>query len=341
MRSLRPFRNGHRSTWKETTWKVVVPVVATVLAGIVAFESARPNVGGATEVSSAASTGDLADKLFVDPDSQPYAWAESHPDDPRADQIENRIASRPTAKWFGEWSGDISAAVSSYASAAAEAGQVPVMIAYNIPDRDCGSYSAGGMSRVREYKGWIDDFATALADRRSLVILEPDALPMLTDCLDQSGQKARLRMLSYAVDRLQTRKVWVYLDAGHSNWVPADQMAQRLRAADIQQAHGFALNTSNYNSTDQEIAYARELNQQLGMSKPFVVDTSRNGSGSNGQWCNPGGMSIGAPPQADDEAELLLWLKVPGESDGDCGIAPGTEAGQFTPRLAMRLINGG
>jgi endoglucanase len=37
---------------------------------------------------------------------------------------------------------------------------------------------------------------------------------------------------------------------------------------------------------------------------------------------------------------MLLWVKVPGDSDGNCGIAPDTPAGQFSPALAVRLIDG-
>jgi endoglucanase len=334
----------HIRSWS-TLGKIVVAIAVTVVAAVVFYEASRPNLGGATEpVSTLPATpgarSAIAGNLYVDPGSQPAAWVQAHPDDRRSEAIRSRIASRPTARWFGEWSGDIGAAVSTYTSAAEEAGKIPVLVPYNIPGRDCNNHSAGGMTDRQAYQGWIDDLATGLDDRRALVVLEPDALPMLDDCLDASGQKQRLRMLSYAVDRLQTKNVWVYLDAGHSNWAPADEMAARLRAANIHDAHGFALNTSNYNSTEQEIAYANELNSLLGTSKPFVIDTSRNGSGSDGDWCNPGGSSIGVPPQTDDSAELLLWLKVPGESDGDCGIAEGTEAGQFSPRLAMRLIKG-
>ena len=77
------------------------------------------------------------------------------------------------------------------------------------------------------------------------------------------------------------------------------------------------------------------------MSKPFVVDTSRNGNGANGEWCNPAGRKIGEAPGAGSDGELRLWLKAPGESDGNCGIAPDAAAGQFSPELAMSLITGG
>jgi endoglucanase len=37
---------------------------------------------------------------------------------------------------------------------------------------------------------------------------------------------------------------------------------------------------------------------------------------------------------------MLLWVKTPGVSDGECDVAPSTPAGQFSPDLAVRLING-
>ncbi|MFI6534357.1 hypothetical protein ACIBHY_17995 [Nonomuraea sp. NPDC050547] len=47
---------------------------------------------------------------------------------------------------------------------------------------------------------------------------------------------------------------------------------------------------------------------------------------------------VGAEPASG--AEYHYWVKVPGDSDGRCGIAPTTPAGQFSPGLAMALING-
>ncbi|MGY1708317.1 glycoside hydrolase family 6 protein [Geodermatophilus sp. SYSU D00758] len=289
--------------------------------------------------ANGTSLSELASSLYVDPDSQAAAWVESNPDDPAARAVSEHIADQPTGKWFGAWSGDITAAVSDYTAAAADAGQVPVLVAYNIPGRDCGGESAGGVTDESGYRRWIDGFAAGLGDGPALVVLEPDALAQLDSCLGEDEQRDRLDLLSYAVSTLQDEDVWVYLDAGHSNWVTADVMAERLQEAGIGEAHGFALNVSNYNATEQEVEYAAELNDLLGTPKPFVVDTSRNGNGSNGDWCNPDDREIGRAPSAHDEAEMLLWLKVPGESDGNCGIGEGTAAGQFSPELATSLIN--
>ncbi|MEV4383202.1 glycoside hydrolase family 6 protein [Streptosporangium sp. NPDC049644] len=78
------------------------------------------------------------------------------------------------------------------------------------------------------------------------------------------------------------------------------------------------------------------------MTAKWVIDTSRNGNGSNGEWCNPAGRKIGMTAQVGGGGgtEMLLWVKIPGDSDGNCGIAPNTYAGQFDPAIAIRLING-
>ena len=45
---------------------------------------------------------------------------------------------------------------------AAGKGQVPVLVAYNIPGRDCSQYSAGGATTGDAYKAWIDGFVAGL-----------------------------------------------------------------------------------------------------------------------------------------------------------------------------------
>src|SRR5260370_31973881 len=120
---------------------------------------------------------------------------------------------------------------------------------------------------IQAYEKWVNGFAAGLGDRPAVVILEPDALAGLSSCSGNAQRQARLQMLSYAVKSLQSKRDQVYLDAGHSNWVPAGQMAARLRAADVAQAYGFALNVSNYDTTDRRIGYAAELDRDLGRAK--------------------------------------------------------------------------
>ena len=321
---------------RKLTAVVLVWILVVVSAAAFLFYRAR-----SASVTNAAATS-ITSRLYVNPYSQAAIWAKKHPVSPATKPIEQQIAKQPAARWFGAWDGKITPAVDEYTKAAAGEHKIPVLIAYNLPGRDCGGESAGGAPNAAAYNKWIDGFAAGLHNRRALVVLEPDSLAMIDGCLNPAGQQARLDMLSRAVDKLQSQNVWVYLDAGHSNWAPAGEMARRLKDAGIAKAHGFALNVSNYNPTNSEAAYGQQIDKVLGTDKPFIVDTSRNGNGALGdKWCNPVGRKVGSEPQAGtDGAEMLLWLKAPGESDGNCGTGKGTEAGQFSPKLASRLLTG-
>lgn len=287
-----------------------------------------------------------ADSFYVDPNSEPAVWARNHADDPRAAKINESIVHVPTAQWFGSWNNDVHAAVSQFVDAANAAHQVPILVAYNIPNRDCGGASAGGAANDDAYRTWIDAFSQGIGKREAVVVIEPDALAQL-DCLKTAdGQDARLNLLSYAVSRLRLNApaADIYLDAGNAHWIAADVMASRLHDAGISEAKGFALNVSNFYTTQESTDYANALNgvlqNRFGYTKPVVIDTSRNGNGSNGQWCNPPGAKLGQMTGDASGQILLAWIKNPGNSDGPCGIGPTLKAGVFSPDLAVRLIDG-
>jgi endoglucanase len=116
-------------------------------------------------------------------------------------------------------------------------------------------------------------------------------------------------------------------------------MATRLTAAGISSARGFSLNVSHFDPTATEVAYGHSISSLVG-GKTFVVDTSRNGLGTNGQWCNPSGRALGDRPTAqtgDARADAFLYIKRPGESDGTCNGGPA--AGTFWPSYAIGLAN--
>jgi endoglucanase len=74
--------------------------------------------------------------------------------------------------------------------------------------------------------------------------------------------------------------------------------------------------------------------------KHMVIDTSRNGNGSNGQWCNPTGMALGNIPTTSTDQSLVdayLWIKAPGESDGTCNGGPA--AGSWWLEYALNLAS--
>ncbi len=253
-----------------------------------------------------------------------------------------KIADTPQAKWFGEWSGPIETVVDNFTKSASKQDKLALMVVYNIPDRDCGQYSKGGASGEVSYRAWIDGVARGIGSgRRAVVILEPDALGHLEACLSEEDQKKRLGLLKYAVHTLAALPgVSVYLDAGHSRWIPADEMATRLRAAGIEEARGFSLNTSNYIGDEELVAYGNQLASLLGDDVHFVVDSSRNGNGPapGDQWCNPEGRALGRRPEVASGGGALdayVWAKAPGESDGECNGGP--PAGQWFEERALEM----
>jgi len=309
---------------------VAVATVAS-LAAVQAAVAVAPTV--ANELNRLAGM-----RLFVSGDSpakrQADSWRRSRPSDAA---LMDRIAQQPMAKWFGGWSGDIRRAVSSVVDQAARQATTPVLVAYNIPNRDCGSYSAGGSSSGNAYREWIRGFAAGLSGRRAIVVLEPDAIPGAA-CLPAAGQQERYSLLADAVRTLKSAGAIVYLDAGNSKWLAPSAVAQRLQQAGIAQADGFSLNVSNYQSTSSNVAYGNSLSKLVG-GKHYVIDTSRNGVGGSGsQWCNVRGQSLGAAPTTNTGQALVdayLWIKTPGESDGTCNGGP--KAGQWWADYALGL----
>ncbi len=280
-------------------------------------------------------------RLYVDPSGparrQVDAWRSSRPADAAA--IE-RIAGQPHADWIGEWSSPAAESVDRRVTQIDDAGAVAVLVVYNIPFRDCGQYSAGGAADATRYRVWIREVARGIKGRRVVVILEPDALPLMTKCLTPADQQTRLDLIADAVRVLgASASTKIYLDAGHAGWIPAAEMATRLRSAGVEGADGFALNVSNYLATPELVAYGKEISAQLG-GKHFVLDTSRNGNGAtaDAQWCNPDGRALGHAPTTSTGEPLVdafLWIKPPGESDGTCNGGP--RAGEWWPDYALGL----
>ena len=290
-------------------------------------------------VASPPVANNTSVNLYVDPISgaatQEAVWKTSNPAGAAAMQI---LASQPTAVWFGDWNTNVANDVRTLVAKSAAQNAVPVMIVYNIPQRDCGGFSSGGSNNPAGYTNWINSFAQGLGSAQAIVVLEPDALAQI-HCLSGVDQATRLQLLSAAVSTLkQNAHVKVYLDAGHSNWIDATTMASELTKANVAQADGFALNVSNFMSTAGEVAYGQQISPLIS-GKHFIVDTSRNGNGSNGQWCNPQGAAIGQKPTLQTNnalADGFLWLKTPGESDGMCNGGP--SAGVWWPSYALSLV---
>lgn len=272
--------------------------------------------------------------LYVDPNSdamqQVEEWSQTRPED--ANDL-MQIASQPMAKWIGSWYSDVAYSVNKYVTKLTEGGYLPVMVSYNFPNRHCSSSYIESDQDYEDYLTWIQNFAQGIGDRKAVIILEPDTLAH--SCINDN----RMEVLSQAVSIFKSNpNTYVYIDAGHSNWVKAYVMASRLLKANIKEADGFSLNVSNFHSTADNLYYGRYIAWKTGR-KHFVIDTGRNGNGSNGEWCNPEGRHIGQNPTTQTGyhvVDAFLWIKPPGDSDGTCNGGP--EAGDFWPEYALGLV---
>lgn len=259
-----------------------------------------------------------------------------------ADQL-RKIASEPGAAWFGDWNGDVKADVASRLARDRAGGATQsVLVAYRA-----GLRAACTTSSQAQYRTWIRQFAAGIGDSRAAVVLEPDGLAGLpSECKSAAAQRAQLAMFADAVSVLAARpNVAVYIDAGNKGWNPPATMARRLAAAGVAKARGIALNVSNFDATANEAGYGKQIVAALRMAdKHLLIDTSRNGQGANGVWCNPAGRGLGHRPTAhtgDPAVDAYFWVKTPGESDGNwsgcdqAGSPP--SAGTWWPGYALGL----
>ncbi len=291
------------------------------------------------------STADLpADTVFHNYPGAVHEWVAENPNDGRTALIEERIADQPQATWFSNYSpSTVTADATAVTSAAAAAGEVPVVVSYMIPNRDCGGASAGGAPDFPSYLSWTEDFAAGLGSEPVVVILEPDSIA-LTTCLDDAEFAERFASLREAGDIIHAAnpEARVYFDAGHSAWHSPAGIADLLTQAGVlESGDGIYSNASNYNFTSDEVPFAEAVLGELGDAElGAVIDTSRNGNGPApaGEWCDPADRLVGDAPTVNtgsDRVDAFVWIKRPGELDGCDGAA-----GSFSPDKAYELAGG-
>jgi endoglucanase len=218
------------------------------------------------------------------------------------------MVTTPQAVWLtGGTPEEVQASVKKTASTAAAFHTVPVLVAYNIPFRDCAQYSAGGAVDTASYEAWIDGFASGIGNAKAVVILEPDSLgiipfntPLYGDmewCQPKvigpdgtpipapgASPDERYAQLNYAVDSILAKapQAAVYLDGTHSHWLGAGEAAYRLAKAGVMRAQGFYTNVSNYRATSDQIHVATWISKCIA----FANDPEQGGwrLGNYG-WC--------------------------------------------------------
>ena len=308
-----------------TTPLVAAPAAAALIAG-------NPLAGQKLFVPSGSSVAREADRLRAT--------------DPAKATGLDYIAAQPTGYWWGDWNptSTVRSEVARHLSAASQQGTTPVYVVYNIMKRDGSGYSAGGASSLEAYRAWIDQFIAGVGSNQAVVVVEPDAV---NDLYNMSGtiRTERAAALRYALTSLKQAGIPAYLDAGGPTIHEPSIASKLLVEAGIDQAQGFAVNVSNFQTTADNVAWGTAVSALVG-GKHFVIDTGRNGRGAisytqdSEHWCNPPGRALGKAPTTNTGHTLVdayLWVKQPGESDGECrGFGP---AGQFSADYAYGLYS--
>lgn len=230
-----------------------------------------------------------------------------------------KMVRTPQATWFtGGTPESVEREVKGITTRAARRHTVPILVAYNIPFRDCAQFSAGGATTVEEYKAWIDGFAAGIGNKAAVVILEPDGLGIIPwyttfegvqewcqpdEADEETAAAERFEMLNYAVDVLKAQPhVYVYLDGTHSGWLNVGDISDRLIKAGIENADGFYLNASNYQYTANLTHYGTWISS--------CISTGNPGGCANQYW-NGG-------PEGTNIADLLgPWTGVALSSFGE------------------------
>ena len=286
---------------------------------------------------------------WVNPKGSAAQQVASYRGEKKSEEAEliEKIAGQPMGEWVA--TENTEAQTRKITTTAEKADRQALLVLYNIPHRDCGQYSQGGAKDGEAYRAWVDQVVKGIGDRSATVILEPDSIPHLLEdgCTPQQYHDERYELLNETVGKLKKlSNTKVYLDAGNPDWVrDPGGLVEPLNRAGIKQADGFALNVSNYQTTKSNTEYGKQVSRMVG-NKPFVIDTSRNGNGpikgaegDEEAWCNPSGRAIGEAPTVKTGEKLVdayLWIKRPGESDGECKGGP--KAGEWWPKYALDLV---
>lgn len=259
-----------------------------------------------------------------------------------ADPAFSLIGAQPYARWF--IASDPASHLAAELDAAQRQGRMAVFAIHALPHPMCTGDDTPGNADAASYESWVSSYAAVIGSRPAVVIVEPDELPA-TSCLPAAWATERIALEAFAVRTFSALpNTGVYLDIGAGDWLPLAQAAALLKAADVADARGFALNATHFDWTSSEIAYGEKLSALVG-GKHFLVNTAMNGRGpqvtSTGfhLWCNPQGRSLGPLPTLQTPSPLVdafFWLIEPGLSSGTCNGGP--PVGTFWDAWAQQLF---
>jgi len=255
--------------------------------------------------------------------------------------LATKIFEKPVSFWYGSRNGKEMEQIdySLQRLLRRTAPQLPVLVVYNMPNRDVGQYSKGGAKTRESYLNFLQSFADGIGNNKPILIYEPDSLTHTGD-MSTEDASSRISLMKEGIQLLTDNcDALVYIDIGHSNWLSPEEAANLLNKVSNDKVRGFAVNVSNYRTTKESMEWSLKLCEHRPQDF-FVIDTSRNGNGPHGnEWCNPPGRAVGEEPTCntgEEQCDAFLWIKIPGESDGKLNNGP--RAGRFWGEMAEVLV---
>jgi endoglucanase len=205
----------------------------------------------------------------------------------------------PQGVWLvGGTPESVGKAVKKVMKKAAAQRSIPILVAYNLPFRDCAQFSAGGATDTAEYLAWIDALASAIGNREAIVLLEPDGLGIIPHYVDLNGNPEwcqpaeadpataaddRFTQLNAALDRLlEQPNANVYLDGTHNGWLGVGDASRRLVRAGVQRASGFFLNVSHFQASERLEKYGTWISSCIAFANN---DTEGGWRLGHYDWC--------------------------------------------------------
>jgi cellulose 1,4-beta-cellobiosidase len=272
-----------------------------------------------------------------------------------------KVASIPTFTWFDTASKVPDLATYLAAAQAQGSNTLVQIVVYDLPDRDCHAKASNGEYSIAnggeaKYQAYIDNIVAQVKKYpsvRVVAVIEPDSLAnLVTNLSDPKCSNAAdtyKRCTIYAMQKLNSVGVYMYLDAGHAGWLgwsanigPAASLFASLYSSAGKPAcvRGLATNVANYNaltaaspdpvtsgnSNYDESHYINALGPMLsssGFPAHFIVDQGRSGvqniRAQWGDWCNIKGAGFGTRPTTstgNSYIDAIVWIKPGGECDG-------------------------
>ncbi|CAK4074758.1 unnamed protein product [Aphanomyces euteiches] len=252
---------------------------------------------------------------------KPYAYTTAAKQYPELKNALEVMKTNAIATWYIDtYNADIKGLLAACTNA------IPSIVIYGLPNKDCGpgGFSQGGGNKnTADYSAWIQKLVD-VGDREVIYILEPDAIGFAsrdTGCGATYNYAANLKV---AVGLLSANKnAHLYVDL--SPWATQASAVKILK--DLMAAGnlaGLALNTDQYLSNDKLTKLCQTYSTALG----------------GNLHCRMVQCAIGRRrpsthrPNGNPLVDYYLWIKQPGESDGQCTgqssdamVGPG--AGQF------------